>query len=321
MNVSRIFIERPVMAALVTFSILLFGVVGYRALSVAALPSVDYPTISVNAGLPGANPETMASSVATPLEREFSTIAGIQSMSSTNSQGFTSITVQFTLERNIDAAAQDVQAAISKAGGALPAGMPRPPSYQKANPAEQPVLYLALTSATLPLYTVDEYAETLLAQRISMASGVSRVQVFGAQKYAVRVQLNPDELVARGLGIDEVQRAVQSSNVNLPVGKLYGAKQAYTIQSSGQLTNAAAYRPLIVAYRNGLPVRLEQLGTVIDGVENDKAIAWFNGVRGIILAIQRQPGTNTVGVVDNIKGLLPTLRAEIPPSVDLTIAF
>ncbi len=321
MNVSRIFIERPIMTALVTFAVLLFGTVGYRALPVAALPSVDYPTIQVTAVLPGANPETMASSVATPLEREFSTIAGVQTMNSTNTQGISQITVQFTLERNIDAAAQDIQAAISKAGAQLPANMPRPPSYQKTNPAEQPVLYLSLTSSTLPLYTVDEYAETLLAQRISMASGVSRVLVYGAQKYAVRVQLNPDTLVARNIGVDEVQRAVQSSNVNLPTGKLYGAKQAFTVQSSGQLMNAAAYRPLIVAWRNGMPVRLEQLGNVIDGVENDKIIAWFNGVRGVILAIQRQPGTNTVEVVDNIKQLLPIFRSEIPPAVKLSVAF
>src|SRR5437588_2710873 len=321
MNVSRIFIERPVMTALVTFAILLFGIVGYRALPVAALPSVDYPNIQVTAGLPGASPETMASSVATPLEREFSTIAGIQSMSSTNSQGSTAITIQFDLERDIDAAAQDVQAAISKAAGQLPPSMPHPPSYQKVNPAEQPVLYLALTSSTLPLYTVDEYAETLLAQRISMASGVSRVQVFGAQKYAVRVQLNPDSLMARGIAIDYVQRAIQQSNTNLPTGKLYGPKQAYTVQSSGQLMNAAAYRPIIIAWKNGMPVRLEQLGRVIDGVEDDKTIAWFDGVRGVILAIQRQPGTNTVQVVENIKNLLPAFRREIPPAVSLTIAF
>ncbi|MBI3665082.1 MAG: efflux RND transporter permease subunit, partial [Acidobacteria bacterium] len=321
MGISTLFIERPIMTALVTFAILLFGIVGYRALPVAALPSVDYPTIQVSAAVPGASPETMASSVATPLEREFSTISGVQSMSSTNTQGFTSIAVQFTLERNIDAAAQDIQAAISKAGGQLPASMPRPPSYQKANPAEQPVLYLALTSSTLPLYTVDEYAETLLAQRISMASGVSRVQVFGAQKYAVRVQLNPDALVARGIGIDEVQRAVQQSNVDLPTGKLYGAKQAFTVQSNGQLTTAAAYRPLIVAWRNGMPVRLGDLGQVLDSVENDKVSAWFNGVRGVILAIQRQPGTNTVEVVDNIKQLMPVFRSEIPPAVDLSVAF
>jgi HAE1 family hydrophobic/amphiphilic exporter-1 len=321
MNFSRIFIERPVMTALITFAIVLFGVIGYEALPVAALPSVDYPTIQVTAGLPGANPETMASSVATPLEREFSTIAGVQTMNSANSQGLTIITVQFTLDRNIDAAAQDVQAAISKAGGQLPANMPHPPSYQKVNPAEQPVIYLALTSSTLPLYTVDEYAETLLAQRISMASGVSRVQVFGAQKYAVRVQLNPDALASHGIGLDEVSRAIQQSNTNLPTGKLWGEKQAFTVQSSGQLTSAAAYRPVIVSWKNGLPVRLEQLGRVIDGVEDNKTIAWFNGVRGVILAVQRQPGKNTVEVVDNIKKLLPVFRREIPPAVNLFIAF
>ena len=321
MNFSRIFIERPVMTALVTFAILLFGIVGYRALPVAALPSVDYPTIQVFAGLPGANPETMASSIATPLERQFSTIAGIQSMSSTNTQGLTSISIQFVLDRNIDAAAQDVQAAISTAGGQLPTNMPRPPSYQKVNPADQPVLYMALTSSTLPLYTVDEYAETLLAQRISMASGVSQVQVFGAQKYAVRALLNPDALVARGIGIDEVQTAIQKSNVNLPTGRLWGEKQAFTVQSSGQLMTAAAYRPVIVTYRNGMPVRLEDVATVIDGVEDDKTVAWLNGVRGVILAVRRQPGTNTVEVVDNIKALLPVFRSEIPPAVDLSIAF
>jgi HAE1 family hydrophobic/amphiphilic exporter-1 len=321
MNISQLFIERPVMTALLTFAILLFGIVGYRALPVAALPSVDYPTIQVNAVLPGASPETMASSVATPLEREFSTIAGVQSMSSNNSQGVSQISIQFELRRDIDAAAQDVQAAISKAGGQLPASMPRPPSYQKANPAEQPVLYLTLTSETLPLYTVDEYAETLLAQRISMASGVSRVLVYGAQKYAVRVQLSPEALVARGIGIDEVLQAVRQNNTNLPTGKLYGDKQAFTVQSSGQLMNAAAYRPVIVAWRNGMPVRLEELGNVIDGVETDKVAAWFNGVRGVILAIQRQPGTNTVEVVDNIKRLMPVFRSEIPPSVNLAVAF
>src|ERR1700722_11495805 len=321
MNISRIFIERPVMTALVTLAILLFGVVAFRSLPVAALPTVDYPNIQVTAALPGASPETMASSVATPLEREFSTIAGVQSMSSQNSQGATQITVQFTLSPSIDAAAQDIQAAIAKAAGQLPANMPRPPSYQKANPADQPVLYLSLTSATLPLYTLDEYAETLLAQRLSMASGVSRVQVYGAQKYAVRVQLDPDELAARGVGFDEVMQAIQRSNVNLPTGRLYGEKQAFTVQSSGELMRAAAYRPIIVSYKNGVPTRLEQLGRVIDGVEDDKTIAWFNGVRGMILAIQRQPGTNTVEVVNNIKALLPQFRSEIPPSVKLDIAF
>ena len=321
MNFSRIFIERPVMTALITFAILLFGIVGYRALPVAELPTVDYPTIQVNAALPGASPDTMASSVATPLEREFSTIAGIESMSSTNSQGASAITVQFALERNIDAAAQDIQAAIAKAGGNLPPSMPRPPSYQKVNPAEQPILYLALTSSTLPLYKVDEYAETLLAQRISMARGVARVQVYGSQKYAVRVQLDPDKLMARGIPIDDVQKAIAQSNVNLPTGKLYGEKQAFTVETSGQLPNAAAYRPMIVAYRNGMPVRLEELGNVIDGVENDKVSAWFNGVRGVILAVQRQPGSNTIEVVDNVKALLPVFQKEIPPAVNLSINY
>ncbi len=321
MNLSRIFIERPIMTALVCFAFLLFGVVAFRVLPVAALPSVDYPTIQVSASLPGANPETMASSVATPLEREFSTIAGIDSMSSSNSQSNTSITIQFALERTIDEAAQDVQAAISKAGGRLPPNMPRPPSYQKVNPAEQPILYLALNSETLPLYTVNEYADTLLAQRISMVSGVSRVIVYGAQKYAVRVQVDPERMAALNIGIDEVQSAVQSSNTNLPTGRLQGEKQAFTIQSTGMLENAAAYRPVIVAWRNGSPVRLEQLGQVIDSVENDKVIAWSDNIRGVILAIQRQPGTNTVAVVDAINQLLPSFRREIPPAVNLTVAF
>ena len=321
MHISRIFIERPVMTALVTFAILLFGIVAFRGLPVAALPTVEYPTIQVTAALPGASPETMASSVATPLERQFSTIAGVQSMSSQNTQGSTTVTVQFTLSRNIDSAAQDVQAAIAKAEGLLPSNMPHPPSYQKTNPADQPVLYLSLTSDTLPLYTLDEYAETLLAQRISMASGVSSVQVYGAQKYAVRVQLNPDEMAARGVGFDDVMQAIQRGNVNLPTGKLYGEKQALTVQSSGELMRAASYRSLVVSYKNGVPIRLEQLGNVIDGVENDKAVAWFQGVRGMILGIERQPGTNTVEVVDNIRALLPQFRAEIPPSVKLEIAF
>ena len=250
-------------------AILLFGIVGYRALPVAALPSVDYPTIQVNASVPGATPETMAATVATPLERQFSTIAGIESMSSSNSQNSTQVTIQFSLDRNIDAAAQDVQAAIARAGGQLPPSMPRPPTFQKVNPAEQPVLYLALTSKTVPLYTVDEFAETLLAQRISMSKGVSQVNVFGAQKYAVRVQLDPSKLLAHNIGFDDVVRAVQQNNVNLPTGKLHGEKQSFMVQSSGQLMNAAAYRPSVVAYRNGTPVRLEELGRIVDSSENE----------------------------------------------------
>src|ERR1035441_7779161 len=321
MNLSRMFIQRPVMTALACFAILLFGVIAFRALPVAALPSVDYPTIQVNAAVPGANPDTMASSVATPLEREFSTIAGVQSMNSTNSQGSTQITVQFALERKIDEAAQDIQAAVSRAGGRLPPSMPRPPTYQKVNPAEQPVVYLALTSSTLPLYTVDEYADTLLAQRISMVSGVSRVLVYGAQKYAVRVQVDPDQLAAHNIGIDEVQSAIAASNTNLPTGRLEGDKQAFTIESSGTLANAAQYRPIIVAWRNGSRVRLEQLGRVLDDVEDNKIVAWVDNVRGVILAIQRQPGTNTVAVVDSIRQLMPEFRRAIPPAVNLSVMF
>ena len=320
MNISELFIRRPITTFLVTAAILLFGIVAYRALPVNDLPNIDYPTIQVTAALPGANPETMASSVATPLERQFSTIAGIESMNSTNGLGFTNITVQFALSRNIDAAAQDVQAAISKAAQQLPPNMPAPPSYQKVNPAEQPIIYIAVSSPTLPLYQLDEYAETLMAQRISMVSGVAQVQVYGS-KYAVRVQLNPDALASRGIGVDEVQSAIQRANVNLPTGTLYGNKQSFTVQSNGQLFNAAAYRPLIVAYRNGNPVRLEQVAKIIDSVENDKSMAWFMNTRAIVLAIQRQPGTNTIEVVDGIRQLLPQFRSQIPASVKLTILF
>ena len=318
MHLSRIFIERPIMTTLVTFAILLFGVVGFRALPVAALPSVDYPTIQVTAVQPGANPETMASAIATPLEREFSTIAGVRSISSSNSQSTTIITIQFALDRDVDAAAQDVQSAIAQA--VLPP-MPRPPSYAKQNPSEQPILYFALNSSTLPLYTVNEYAETVLAQRLSTVSGVSRVQIYGAQKYAVRIQADPDKLAAHQVGIDEVQRAVQQSNVNLPTGRLYGPKQAFTVQSSGQLMQASAYRPLIVQWRKGVPLRLEELANVIDSVEDNKTIAWNNGTRGIILAISRQPGTNTVQIVDQIRKLLPALQAGLPPSVELLLLY
>ncbi|HTW65819.1 MAG TPA: efflux RND transporter permease subunit [Bryobacteraceae bacterium] len=319
MGISHFFIKRPIFTTLTAFGILLFGIVGYRALPVAALPSVDYPTIQVQAALPGASPDTMAASVATPLERQFSTIAGIDSMNSSSSLGSTNITIQFSLDRNIDAAAQDVESAIAKAGGLLPPTMPRPPTFNKVNPSDQPVIFLGLSSDTLPVYTVDEYAETVMAQRISTVSGVSQVQVFGGQKYAVRIQLDPDRLAARGIGIDEVQAAIQANNSNLPTGKLYGAKQAFTVQSSGQLTDAAEYRQMIVTYRNGSAVRLQDLGHVLDDVENDKIRAWLNDRRTIILAVQRQPGTNTIDVVDRVKNLLPIFRSEVPPSVNLEI--
>ncbi len=321
MNLSQLFIERPIMTVLVCFSIILFGAVAFRELPVAALPSVDYPTITVAAVLPGASPETMASTVATPLERQFSTIAGISQMNSVNSLSSTSITVQFNLSRNIDAAAQDISAAISAAGGLLPSTMPRPPTYQKTNPANQPIYYLSLTSDTLPAYKVSEFADLNLAQRISMVAGVSSVQVFGDQKYAVRVDLDPNQLAAHNIGIDEVQKAIASSNTNLPTGRLDGDKQAFTIQSSGGLQQASQYRPIIVAYRSGVPIRLEQLGSILDSVENDKVVALMNGHPSVILAINRQPGTNTVDVVDNVNALLPQFRREIPPSVRLDVVF
>ncbi len=321
MSIAEIFIRRPVMTTLVMLAILLFGLIAYRSLPVSDLPNVDFPTILVTASLPGASPETMASAVATPLEKQFSTIAGLDSMNSANFQGASQITLQFDLSRNIDAAAQDVQAMIAKAARELPQDMPAPPSYQKVNPADQPVLYLALSSPTLPLSAVDEYAETFIAQRISMVSGVAQVQVFGSQKYAVRVRLNPQALATRSIGIDEVAGAVQRGNVNLPTGVLQGSHQAFTVQANGQLTNAAAFRSLIVTYRNGSPVRLEDLGKVMDSVENDRTASWYNGDRAIVLAIQRQPGTNTVAVVDAIQKLLPTFRAQMPASVSLNILY
>ena len=321
MNVTGLFIRRPVMTTLVMLAILLFGIMGYRGLPVSDLPNVDFPTILVTANLPGASPETMSSAVATPLERQFSTIAGVDSMTSTSGLGVTQITIQFTLERNIDAAAQDVQPAIAQAARQVPPDMPSPPSYRKVNPADQPVLYLALSSPTLPLYTVDEYAQTLLAQRISTISGVAQVQVFGSQQYAVRIQLDPVALASRGIGVDEVEKAVAAGNVNLPTGTLSGRHQSFTVQVTGQLTEASAYRPLIVAYRNGSPVRLGELGRVIDGVQNDKIASWYNTQRAVVLAIQRQPGTNTVAVVDAINALLPTFRAQLPAAVELATLY
>jgi HAE1 family hydrophobic/amphiphilic exporter-1 len=321
MNIPELFIKRPVMTTLVMIAILIFGIMGYRLLPVSDLPNVDFPTILVMAELPGASPENMATSVATPLEKEFSTIAGLDSMNSTNTLGMTRITLQFNLSRNIDAAAQDVQSAISRAQKNLPPDIPTPPYYRKVNPADLPILYLSLSSPTLPLSTVNEYAETFIAQRISMLSGVAQVQVYGSQKYAVRAQLDPKALASRGIGIDEVANAIGRGNVNLPTGTLYGRFQAFTVQASGQLLNAEAYRPLIVTYLNGSPVRLQDLGRVIDSVENDKISSWYNTTQSIILAIQRQPGTNTVEVVDSIRHLLPSFRNLMPASVDLNVLY
>ena len=309
------------MTVLVMAGILIFGLAAYRLLPVSTLPNVDFPTIQVSAELPGASPDTMASAVATVLEKQFSTIPGIDEMSSVSSQGTTRITLQFALDRDIDAAAQDVNSSIAAAARQLPATMPAPPSFRKVNPADFPVFFLALTSDALPLSTVNEYAETYLAQRISTISGVAQVQVFGQQKYAVRVQVDPNALAARGVGINEVEQAVAQANVNLPTGTLYGRDRMYAVQATGQLADAAAFRPIIVTYRNGSPIRLQELGRVIDSVQNDKTAAWYKGQRGIVLAIYRQPGTNTIQVVDVIRKLLPTFRAEVPPAITIEVLY
>jgi HAE1 family hydrophobic/amphiphilic exporter-1 len=321
MRVAETFIDRPIMTTLVMAAILIFGVFAYQFLPVSDLPNVDFPTILVNAGLPGAAPDTMATAVATPLEKQFSTIAGIDSMTSVNSLGSTQITVTFTLDRNIDAAAQDIQAAISKTLRDLPQDLPAPPSYQKVNPADSPVIYLALSSPTLKLSEVDEYAETTIAQNISTVAGVAQVQVYGGQKYAVRAQLDPRAMATRKIGIDEVQQAIQRGNVNIPTGTLYGSHRAFTIQANGQLEAADDYRNLIVAYRGGSPVRLGEIANVQDSVENDKTATWFTGTRSIVLAVQRQPGTNTVEVVDGVKKRMEILQKQIPPSVAINVLF
>jgi hydrophobic/amphiphilic exporter-1 (mainly G- bacteria), HAE1 family len=321
MKVAENFIQRPIATTLVMSAILIFGIFAYQLLPVSDLPNVDFPTIVVNAGVPGASPETMATAVATPLEKQFSTIAGIDSMTSVNSLGSTQITVQFNLDRNIDAAAQDIQAAIAKTLRDLPSDMPAPPSYQKVNPADQPVLYMALTSSTLKLSEVDEYAQTLIAQRISTVAGVAQVQVYGSQKYAVRVQVDPRKLASRQIGIDEVANAIRNGNVNLPTGTLFGQHKTYTIRATGQLTDAQEFKPLIVAFRNGAPVRLDEVGNVFDSVENDKIASWFSGTRSIMLAVQRQPGTNTVAVVDAVRKQVDIIKKQLPASVDLNIMF
>jgi len=320
MSISELFIKRPIMTTLVMMGILLFGIMAYRLLPVSDLPNVDFPTITVSASLPGASPETMASAVATPLEKQFSTIAGVDQMTSTSNLGNTSITLQFTLDRDIDAAAQDVNAAISKTLRLLPSGI-LPPSYQKVNPADSPIVYYAMSSKTLSLSALDEYAETFIAQRLSTVDGVAQVQVYGAAKYAVRVQLDPKALATRGIGIDEVADGIAASNVNLPTGILWGPHRAYTVEANGQLQNAAEFRPMVIAYRNGAPVRLQDVGQVLDDVQDNKSAAWYNGSRSIILAIQRQPGTNTVAVASRVRNVMANLRQQLPASVELRLRY
>ncbi len=323
MNLSELFIRRAITTTLVMLSILLFGLMAYRGLPVSDLPTVDAPTIEVSASLPGASPETMASAVATVLERQFSTIAGVEALSSVSLQGASQITLQFALDRDIDAAAQDVQSAIARAARQLPPDMPTPPSFRKVNPADQPILYLVLTSPSLPMATVNEYGDTLMAQRISMLSGVAQVQVLGPQKYAVRVQADPAALAARRIGLDEVAAAIRGANVNLPTGVLQGPYRALTIETDGQLMRAAAYRPVVVTYRNGSPVRLGDIARVEDGVENDRALAWFytptTEQRAVLLAVQRQPGANTVAVAAAVKALLPQFRSALPAALTVEV--
>ncbi|HXP30170.1 MAG TPA: efflux RND transporter permease subunit [Stellaceae bacterium] len=319
MTLPELCIRRPVMTTLLMLAFVIFGMFSYRLLPVAALPRVDFPTIVVSADLPGASADTMASSVATPLERQFSTIAGLSSMTSTSGQGITTITMQFDLDRNIDGAALDVQSAMTTAAKLLPIQMTIPPSFQKVNPADAPVLFLTLSSDVLPLSVVDEYAETMMAQRISMLSGVAQVQVYGAQKFAVRVQANPEALAAKGMTLDDLMNAVAAANSSTPVGTLMGPQQSFTLEANGQLTKAAQYGPIIVAYRNGAPVRLRDVATAVDSVENDRVAGWLNGTRSVILAVQRQPDANTVQVVDSIRALLPVFEAELPATVKLTV--
>jgi HAE1 family hydrophobic/amphiphilic exporter-1 len=319
-DLTTLFIKRPIMTTLVMIGILVFGVVAYRQLPVSDLPNVDFPTITVTAVLPGTSPQTMAATVATPLEKQFSTIAGIDNMTSTSSLGQSQIVIQFSLDRNVDAAAQDVQAAIAQTLRQLPQGI-IPPSYQKTNPADAPILTLALTSTEVPLSALDEYGETTIAQRLSMVGGVAQVLVYGAQKYAVRLQLDPTQLAARSIALEDIATSVTGQNVNLPTGVLWGPKTALTVQATGQLDSASQFRDIVVAYRNGAAVHLSDVGHIVDDVQNNKTASWYNGDRSIVLAIQRQPGTNTVQVADRIRAALTRVETEIPPSVHVAVLY
>jgi HAE1 family hydrophobic/amphiphilic exporter-1 len=319
MSITDFFIRRAVTTTLLMAGILIFGLLSYFSLPVSDLPQVEYPTIQVSAALPGANPDTMASAVATPLEKQFSTIAGVELMTSSSSSGTTDITLQFDLDRNIDAAAQDVQAAISRAGGSLPVDMPAPPSFQKVNPAEQPILYLVVRSDTMSLSKLDEYAEQLISRRISMISGVASVDVYGAKKYAVRIQVDPNQLASRKVGLEDIRDAVSKGNLNIPTGSLYGATKSYTVWASSQLDAASQFAPMIVSYQNGSPVRLQDLGKVFDSYSDTRSTFWYNLDPAMILAVKKQPGSNTVATVDRIKTILPGFQQELPSSLHLEI--
>jgi HAE1 family hydrophobic/amphiphilic exporter-1 len=321
MNISETCIRRPVLTTLMTASLIVFGAFAYRLLPVAALPSVDYPTIQITAQLPGASPETMASSVAAPIERQLSTIAGISSMNSSSALGLTQITIQFDLDRNIDGAALDVQTALSTAAKNLPVEMTTPPSFRKVNPGDFPVLYLSMRSDTMPLSAIDDYAETVLAPQISQLPGIAQVLVYGAQKFAVRVQVDPVAAAARNISLEDIRTVVAQANSSAPVGTLQGQKQAVTLLATGAMNRAADYRNVVVAYRNGAPIKLNEVARVIDSVENDKIATWYNDSRAIVLAIQRQPDANTVAVVDDVRAKLPQMRAQVPAAIQIQPLF
>jgi hydrophobic/amphiphilic exporter-1 (mainly G- bacteria), HAE1 family len=319
MTLSELCIRRPVMTTLITATIIAFGVFGFRLLPVSALPKVDFPTIAVTATLPGASADTMAASVAGIIERQLSTIAGISSMTSSSSQGTSVITIQFDLNRNIDAAALDVQTALTIAQRRLPIEMIIPPSFRKVNPADFPILFVSLNSATLPLSAVNEYGDITIGQALSQLPGVAQVLIYGAQKFAIRVQADPEAAAARGLSLEDIRAAVSRANSSTPVGTLNGPKQDVALQASGQMDKAADYSKIVVAWRNGSPVKLDEVARIYDSVENDKIATWLNGNRAIVLAIQKQPDANTVAVVDSVLAKLPALRAAIPPSVNIQV--
>ncbi|HET9415633.1 MAG TPA: efflux RND transporter permease subunit [Pseudolabrys sp.] len=321
MNISETCIRRPVLTTLMTASLIVFGAFAYRLLPVAALPAVDFPTIQITATLPGASPETMAASVASPIERQLSTISGISSMTSSSSLGTTQITVQFDLGRNIDGASLDVQTALATAQRRLPVEMTTPPFFRKVNPGDFPVLYISMRSDTMPLSAINEYAETVLAPQISQLPGVAQVLVYGAQKFAVRVQVDPVAAAARNISLDDIRSVVAKANSSAPVGTLQGKEQAVTLLATGAMLHAADYRDVVVAYRNGAPIKLSEVARVIDSVENDKIATWFNDSRAIVLAIQRQPDANTVEVVDLVRAKLPQVRAQVPPAIQMQPLF
>src|SRR5437899_906495 len=298
--------------------VLLMGLLGYYLLPISALPPVDFPTIQVVAQYPGASPDVMASSVTTPLERQFGQISGLATMTSVSSFANSAITLQFTLDRNIDAASQDVQAAINAARGVLPQGMPNPPTYNKVNPADTPILTLALTSDTLPLEKVNDLADTVLAQKLSEVSGVGLVTIEGNQKPAIRVRVNPTALAALGLGFEDIRTALTQNNINAPKGSFDGTRQSYAIGANDQIFSAAEYGDVIIAYKNGSPIRLRDIGTIVDNVENVRLAGWVGQKPAVILDIQRQPGANIIETANRVKALLPRLTASIPPSVKVT---